>query len=172
MLLLLKHKPVSSKSRETHHFAVVSSFFPELYVLTPFLTPSLKSVKFNNSHQIPISTPQSGCVLPEIHHCLPNVLSMWDFRSTEKKRTCMAAKFFFSCEGAWWTNRSQLAWRGLLASRIYNTSPLLPRTWKENNNRTSCQKWAIGVLLLLSCGQGVLDAPTNTQLCAAVESSM
>lgn len=83
-------------------------------------------------------------VVPETHHCLPDVSlqsSLWDLRSTERKCTCMAAKFFCSCEGAWWTNRSQLAWRGLLASKIYNTSPLLPRTWNENNNHTSCQKW-------------------------------
>lgn len=89
-------------------------------------------------------TIKAHSVVPETHHCLPDVSSqssLWDLRSTERKCTCMAAKFFCSCEGAWWTNRSQLAWRGLLASRIYNTSPLLPRTWKENNNHTSCQTW-------------------------------
>lgn len=33
MFIWLKHKPTSSKIRETDHFAVVSSSFPELYVI-------------------------------------------------------------------------------------------------------------------------------------------
>lgn len=44
------------------------------------------------------------------------------------KLTWMAAKFFCSCDGASWTKRSQLECRGLVASRMYRTSPWLPRT--------------------------------------------
>lgn len=41
----------------------------------------------------------------------------------------MAARFFCSWDGASWTKRSQLECLGLVASKMYRTSPLLPRTW-------------------------------------------
>lgn len=72
---------------------------------------------------------------PILQPVLLIALRLRDSLSAEWKCTWMAAKFFCSCEGAWWTNRSQLAWRGLLASRIYRTSPLLPRTWKKRKGK-------------------------------------